>query len=63
MKQEVLKHWDVPWLPVTALLLFVFCFALYTYWTFKKERKGIYEMVSKIPLDDATEDSMKGRFP
>lgn len=52
MKQAVLKHWDIPWLPITALLIFVICFAAYTYWTFKKENKKMYEEASMIPLED-----------
>jgi cbb3-type cytochrome oxidase subunit 3 len=52
MKQEVLKAWDVPWLPVTALILFVVCFAFYTWWTYRKENKKFYDELSRIPLED-----------
>jgi cbb3-type cytochrome oxidase subunit 3 len=54
MKQAVLSHFDLPWIPVTGLILFVVCFALYTYWTFKKENKKVYEQASLIPLKEAT---------
>lgn len=52
MKQAVLSNWDLPWLPLTALMLFVICFAAYTYWTYKKENKQMYEEASLIPLED-----------
>lgn len=58
MKQQVLGHWDLPWLPLTALMIFVICFAAYTYWTFKKENKKVYDEASLIPLDDS---SVKGK--
>lgn len=57
MKQIVLSRWDLPWLPITALLIFVICFAAYTYWTFKKENKDLYDHASSLPL----EDGEKGR--
>jgi cbb3-type cytochrome oxidase subunit 3 len=52
MKQEVLSQFNMPWLPVTALLLFVVCFALYAYWTFKSSNKEHYEKASMVPLED-----------
>lgn len=52
MKQAVLSHFDLPWIPVTGLVLFVICFAAYTFWTYKKSNKGIYEQASLIPLED-----------
>lgn len=59
MKQAVLGHFDLPWIPVTALLLFVVCFAAYTYWTFKKMNRPLYEQASMIPLEDAAKASSK----
>lgn len=53
MKQAVLANWDLPWLPVTALIIFVVCFAAYTYWTFRKKNKGHYEDAARVPLEDA----------
>ena len=50
MKQAVLSHWDIPWLPITALIMFVICFSAYTFWTFRKGNKKFYEQVSLIPL-------------
>jgi cbb3-type cytochrome oxidase subunit 3 len=52
MKQAVLKHWDLPWLPLTALVIFVVCFAAYTYWTFSAANKEMYDEASRIPLKD-----------
>lgn len=53
MKQSVLSHWDLPWLPVTALMVFVVCFAVYTWWTFRKANKNFYDNASLIPLEDS----------
>lgn len=52
MKQEVLKAFDLPWLPISALVLFVVCFSLYTWWTFRQKNKKFYEDISLIPLED-----------
>ncbi len=52
MKQAVLKHWDIPWLPISALVIFVLCFVLYTLWTYSKKNRPFYEKVSFIPLED-----------
>lgn len=57
MKQAVLKHWDLPWLPVSALIIFVICFVLYALWTYSKENKKMYEDASYLPLQDP---SLKG---
>jgi cbb3-type cytochrome oxidase subunit 3 len=59
MKQAVLSNFDLPWIPLTGLLVFVVCFALYTYWTFKKENKSLYQAASLIPLDEPTRASLK----
>jgi cbb3-type cytochrome oxidase subunit 3 len=53
MKQAVLKHFDLPWLPLTALVIFVVCFGLYAYWTYKKSNRQFYQDASMIPLNDA----------
>lgn len=52
MKQAVLRHWDLPMLSVTALILFVVCFAIYAWWTYRKSNKSFYEKASQIPLED-----------
>ncbi len=52
MKQAVLKHWDLPGLSVTALLIFVICFAAYAWWTYRKANKPFYEKAALIPLED-----------
>ncbi len=53
MKQAVLKHWDIPWLPISALVIFVVCFAIFALWTYSKKNKPFYEKISSIPLEDA----------
>lgn len=52
MKQAALSHFNMPWLPITGLIIFVVCFFAYTYWTYKKENKDLYERASLIPLED-----------
>lgn len=58
MKQAVLKAWDLPLLSVTALVLFVVCFSLYAWWTYRSENKEMFEQVAQIPLDDAQDSSL-----
>lgn len=53
MKQAVLKAWDLPALSVSALVLFVVCFAIYTWWAYRKENKAVFEKAALIPLEDA----------
>jgi cbb3-type cytochrome oxidase subunit 3 len=60
MKQAVLSQFDLPWIPVTGLVLFVVCFAIYTYWTFKKENKQNYQKASLIPLEEPRSISSQG---
>jgi cbb3-type cytochrome oxidase subunit 3 len=52
MHKEVLSRFDQPWLPITALALFGVCFIAYTYWTYKKSNKPIYDIASMMPLED-----------
>lgn len=52
MKQAVLKHWDLPGLSITALLIFVICFAVYAWWTYRKVNRPVYEKAALIPLED-----------
>ncbi len=59
MKQAVLSNFDLPWIPLTGLILFVFCFAAYTYWTFTRENKVIYQKASLIPLEDPIKASAR----
>ncbi|MBC7714735.1 MAG: cbb3-type cytochrome c oxidase subunit 3 [Rhizobacter sp.] len=47
-----LEHFNRPWLPISGLIIFMICFAAYTYWTFKKENKGVYDHASMIPLEE-----------
>ncbi len=59
MKQAVLSHFDLPWLPLTALVIFVVCFAMYVFYTFKKSNKAFYQEVSLIPLDEPMKGEVK----
>lgn len=52
MKQAVLSNFDIDWIPLTGLIIFVVCFLLYVYYTFKKSNKSFYESVAQIPLED-----------
>ncbi len=52
MKQAVLSHWDIPWLPIVALMIFVVSFVMYTLWTFRKGQKKFYDDASHIPLEE-----------
>ena len=52
MKQDAFTNFDMPWLPITGLIIFVVCFAIYTYWTYKKENKDLYDQAALIPLEE-----------
>lgn len=52
MKQEVLKNFDLPWLPVSGLILFVLCFSIYSWWTFRKKNHEMYRAAALIPLEE-----------
>jgi cbb3-type cytochrome oxidase subunit 3 len=52
MYREILSQFDQPWLPITGLIIFVTCFLIFVFWTFKKENKEFYEHSSHIPLQD-----------
>ena len=54
MKQAALSQFNLPWIPITGLIIFVVCFTAYTYWTYKKEHKAGYEKAALIPLEEAT---------
>ena len=49
---QFLSRFDQPWLPITALVIFGVCFTAYTYWTYKKSNKPVYESASLMPLED-----------
>lgn len=52
MKQAALSHFDITWLPLTGLIIFVVCFSLYAYWTYKKSNKGFFEQAALIPFEN-----------
>jgi len=52
MKQAVLAQFDLPWIPLTGLVLFVACFALYCFWTFKRSNLPLYTRAAELPLED-----------
>lgn len=53
MKQAALSQFNITWIPVTGLILFVCCFSLYIYWTYRKANKLHYQEASMVPLKDA----------
>lgn len=59
MKQDVLKNFDIDWIPVLGLILFVICFSSYVYFTYKKSNKSFFEKIASLPLEDATSKSNK----
>jgi cbb3-type cytochrome oxidase subunit 3 len=52
MKQAALSQFDMPWLPISGLLIFAVCFIAYTYWTYKKENKELYDHAAMIPFSE-----------
>lgn len=63
MKQAVLKAWDLPGLSVSALVLFVVCFSLYTWWTYRRQNKAVFDRAAQLPLEDApTASSTRNQY-
>jgi cbb3-type cytochrome oxidase subunit 3 len=62
MKQEVLKQFDLPWMPIVGLIIFVLCFICYIFFTYRKSNRSFYEEASLIPLQDSniSKNSFKG---
>jgi len=61
MKQAVLAQFNLPWIPITGLVLFVVCFALYCYWTFRRDAVPTYQAAAQLPLvDPPVNSSYKG---
>lgn len=52
MKQAVLSQFDIDWIPLTGLIIFVICFSLYVFYTYRRTNKKYYERAAQIPLDD-----------
>lgn len=50
MKQEALKTFDLTWLPISGLIIFVLCFCLYVFFTYHKSNKAFYEQAARLPL-------------
>lgn len=61
MKQAVLANFNITWIPLTGLVLFVVCFGVFTYWTLKKSNGAVYDRAAGLPLEDGTlTPSLKG---
>jgi hypothetical protein len=56
MKQAVLSQFDMPALPIAALIIFASCWTIYALWTFSKNNKEIYEKASHIPLEESVNE-------
>ena len=52
MDKDVFTNFNQAWMPIMGLIIFLTCFLIYIYWTFKKENKKFYENTSYMPLND-----------
>ena len=50
MKSSVLANFDMTWLPLTALILFVAVFASMLLMVFRKGSSEIYQEAEQLPL-------------
>jgi cbb3-type cytochrome oxidase subunit 3 len=55
MKQAVLKNFDLPYLPLIAMALFVIAFVAYIIWAYSKSNKELFDHVANIPLNDSND--------
>lgn len=52
MNRDTLSKFDITWLPIAGLIIFLVCFVAYVYWTYKKENKDVYDRASMLPLEE-----------
>jgi cbb3-type cytochrome oxidase subunit 3 len=55
MMQRVLSHYHLPWLACIGLLIFFVVFLGVTFWAWRQGSRGLYEVVSTLPLDEYQE--------
>ncbi|MBT3235128.1 MAG: CcoQ/FixQ family Cbb3-type cytochrome c oxidase assembly chaperone [Bdellovibrionales bacterium] len=53
MKQLVLGQMDMPWLPITGLLIFLAFFIAVLLWSYRKSSNEIYQQAAQLPLNEA----------
>ncbi len=61
MKQAALLNFDLTWIPVTGLVLFVASFVLYTWWTWREKNSAHYQEASVVPLNDLSPVKTSGQ--
>ena len=52
MKQFILSRFDMPWISVLALLIFMFLFISVIFWLFRKDSNDIYSEAVKVPFNE-----------
>lgn len=52
MKSEGLQYFTDQYLLIIGLLIFVSLFLGFVAWVFRKDRQGLYQEVSKLPLQE-----------
>ena len=52
MKSQVLANFDITWLPVTALIIFLVVFFGVLLLIFRKDSKKIYNQAESLPLEN-----------
>ena len=57
MKKEVLSHFDMIHLPITALIIFLVLFMGVLFWVSMKENKKKYSELENLPLDQTDKGS------
>jgi len=58
MKQAVLKNFDLTYLPLTAMAIFVIAFTAYALWAYSKSNKELFDHAANIPLNDPSGDDL-----
>ncbi len=52
MKSEAMKLFDLPFLPMIGLLIFVFLFIGIVYWTYKASNQQKFDEAARLPLEE-----------
>lgn len=53
MKQAVLKNFNLTYLPLVGMAIFVIAFTAYAIWAYSKSNKELFDHVANIPLNDS----------
>lgn len=52
MIKETLLNFDMLYLPVVALMIFLIMFSCVLYWVYRKDNRALYKHMSELPYEE-----------